>query len=148
MTINTMLMYCLYLVVFSTSCFGSTLQDGYELPSRLAVSAADCFLALTEALTKKAQIPSNRPKLLDSNAPKRPVTLVSSDSGKKKSKPASESIVASNMEMENILWDHLEELIRLVQKLLAVSSSQLHFGFNLSYVYFKMVAYGLVQECL
>ncbi|KAB2636135.1 hypothetical protein D8674_026669 [Pyrus ussuriensis x Pyrus communis] len=100
---------------------GSTLQDGYELPSRLAVSAADCFLALTEALTKKAQIPSNRPKLSDSNAPKRPVTLVSSDSGKKKSKPASESIVASNMEMENILWDHLEELIRLVQKLLAWS---------------------------
>ncbi|KAM1482947.1 hypothetical protein TB2_034461 [Malus domestica] len=100
---------------------GSTLQDGYELPSRLAVSAADCFLALSEALTKKAKIPSNRPKLSDSNATKRPVTLVSSDSGKKKSKPASESLVASNMEMENVLWDHLEELIRLLQKLLAWS---------------------------
>ncbi|XP_021814522.1 uncharacterized protein LOC110757258 [Prunus avium] len=107
---------------------GSTLQEGHELPSRLAVSAADCFLALTEALTKKAKVASNKPKLSDSNAPKRQLTLVAIDSGDKKAKPASESLVTSNMEMEFILWDHLEELICLVQKLLAWSrkSRSLH----------------------
>lgn len=117
-----MLIFWLYLVVFSASCFCSTLQEGHELPSRLAVSAADCFLALTEALTKKAKVASNKPKLSDSNAPKRQLTLVAIDNGDKKAKPASESLVTSNMEMEYILWDHLEELICLVQKLLAVSS--------------------------
>ncbi|KAH0977014.1 hypothetical protein GBA52_026733 [Prunus armeniaca] len=107
---------------------GSTLQEGHELPSRLAVSAADCFLALTEALTKKAKVASSKPKLSDSNAPKRQLTLVAIDSGEKKAKPASESLVTSNMEMEYILWDHLEELICLVQKLLAWSrkSRSLH----------------------
>lgn len=32
---------------------GSTLQDKFELPSRLSVAAADCLLTLTEGLTKK-----------------------------------------------------------------------------------------------
>lgn len=121
-TIKLMLICWFYLGVYVVSCFCSTLQDGYELPSRLAVSAADCFLALTEALTKKAKVSSNRRKLSDSNAPKRQLTLVAIDSGDKKAKPGSESLVTSNMEMEYILWDHLEELICLVQKLLAVSS--------------------------
>ncbi|KAF2307855.1 hypothetical protein GH714_032638 [Hevea brasiliensis] len=31
----------------------STLQDGFELPSRLSMSAADCILSISEALTKK-----------------------------------------------------------------------------------------------
>ncbi|BBH09755.1 hypothetical protein Prudu_022345 [Prunus dulcis] len=107
---------------------GSTLQEGHELPSRLAISAADCFLALTEALTKNAKVASNKPKLSDSNAPKRQLTLVAIDSGDKKAKPVSESLVTSHMEMEYILWDHLEELICLVQKLLAWSrkSRSLH----------------------
>ncbi|KAM4079537.1 hypothetical protein ACB094_09G123500 [Castanea mollissima] len=39
--------------LLSIVCKGSTLQDGFELPSRLSVSAADCMLALTEALAKK-----------------------------------------------------------------------------------------------
>ncbi|KAM5549867.1 hypothetical protein ABKV19_001009 [Rosa sericea] len=100
---------------------GSTLQDGYELPSRLAVCAADCFLALSEALIRKAKVPSNKAKLSDSKAQKRPVTLVALDGGDKKAKPAPESLDASNMELDYILWDHLEEVLGLVQKLLAWS---------------------------
>ncbi|XP_004292072.1 PREDICTED: uncharacterized protein LOC101315407 [Fragaria vesca subsp. vesca] len=98
---------------------GSTLQDGYELPSRLAVSAADCFLALSEALIRKAKVSSNKAKLLDSKAQKRPV--VSLDGGEKKAKPAPETLDASNMELDYILWDHLEEVYGLVQKLVAWS---------------------------
>ncbi|KAH0976946.1 hypothetical protein GBA52_026665 [Prunus armeniaca] len=104
----------------------STWQDAHELPSRLAISAADCFLALTEALTKEAKIPSNRPKLSASNAPKRQLTSVAIDSGDKKAKPTSESLVTSNMELEYILWDHLEELNCLGQKLLALQQESDH----------------------
>ncbi|XP_028059849.1 uncharacterized protein LOC114263496 isoform X5 [Camellia sinensis] len=39
--------------LISIVCIGSTLQGGFELPTRLSVAAADCILALTEALTKK-----------------------------------------------------------------------------------------------
>lgn len=98
-------------------CLGSTLQDGYELPSRLAVSAANCFLSLSEALIRKAKVSSNKAK-------KRPV--VSLDGGEKKAKPAPETLDASNMELDYILWDHLEEVYGLVQKLVAVSSILLH----------------------
>ena len=35
---------------------GSTLQDGFELPSRLGVSAGDCLLAVSGALTKLAEV--------------------------------------------------------------------------------------------
>lgn len=100
-----------------TACFCSTFQDGFELPSRLAVSAADCFLALTEALTKK--VLSNKPTS-NSSALKRVITLVPASD--KKAKPASKSLEVSNMEMEYLFWDHLEELINLVQRLLAVCS--------------------------
>ncbi|KAL6210028.1 hypothetical protein ACLB2K_020966 [Fragaria x ananassa] len=98
---------------------GSSLQDGYELPSRLAVSAADCFLALSEALIREAKVLSNKAKLSDSKAQKRPV--VSLDGGEKKGKPAPETLDASNMELDYILWDHLEEFYGLVQKLVAWS---------------------------
>ncbi|XP_059462765.1 uncharacterized protein LOC132191689 isoform X2 [Corylus avellana] len=102
--------------LLSIVCKGSTFQDGFELPSRLAVSAADCFLALTEALTKK--VLSNKPTL-NSSALNRVITLVPASD--KKAKPASKSLEVSNMEMEYLFWDHLEELINLVQRLLAWS---------------------------
>ena len=119
-------MHCLF-IRFSWSyirpfCFVSTLQDGYELPSRLAVSAADCFLALSEALIRKAKVLSNKPKLSNTKAQKRQVTLVALDSDDKKEKAASESLDATNLEMEYILWNYLEEILGLVRKLLAVSS--------------------------
>lgn len=116
-----------------TACFCSTLQDGFELPSRLAVSAADCFLALTEALTKK--VLSNRPTS-NSGALNRVITLVPASD--KKAKPASKSLEVSNMEMEYLFWDHLEELINIVQKLLAVCSILMlpFFGSKMELIYF------------
>ncbi|KAK9986731.1 hypothetical protein SO802_031682 [Lithocarpus litseifolius] len=110
----------------SIVCKGSTLQDGFELPSRLSVSAADCMLALTEALAKK--VSSDKPKST-SNALSRPITLVpESSTGDKKVKPASKSSEVSNLEMGLLFWDHLEELVNLVQRLIAWSrkSRSLH----------------------
>ncbi|GLT96071.1 hypothetical protein SLE2022_137200 [Rubroshorea leprosula] len=93
---------------------GSTLQDKFELPSRLAVSAADCFLALTEALTKKPDIPTSRPKLSDQQ-----INLKLSCIGEKMVKSVPKSAEVLNMEMEYSLWNHLEDLIYLVERLLA-----------------------------
>ncbi|KAL2466133.1 ARM repeat superfamily protein [Abeliophyllum distichum] len=39
--------------LLSIICCGSNLQEGYELPSRLSVAAADFILSLTVALTRK-----------------------------------------------------------------------------------------------
>ncbi|KAG6694135.1 uncharacterized protein LOC122276108 isoform X3 [Carya illinoinensis] len=103
--------------LLSIVCKGSTLQGGFELPSRLAVSAADCLLALTEALTKK--VPSNR-MTSNSSALNRPISLVPS-STHKKAQAVSKSSEVSNMDMEYLFWDHLEELINLTQRLLAWS---------------------------
>ena len=113
-------MYVFTWNVCLTTCFYSALQDGFELPSRLSVSAADCMLALAEALAKK--VSSNKPTST-SNGSSRPVTLVpASSTGDKKVKPASKSSEVSNLEMGYLFWDRLEELIHLVQRLLAVCS--------------------------
>ena len=86
------------------------------------MSAADCFIVLTESLTKKAVVPSNRQKSSDSTAPIRWNAILPNSGSDKKNKP----LEVTNSEMENIVWDHLEELIHLMQKLLAVS---FFFGF-------------------
>ncbi|KAJ7976810.1 putative ARM repeat superfamily protein [Quillaja saponaria] len=70
-------------------CKGSTLQAGFELPSCLSVSAADCFLAPTEALTK-AEVLQNRLKS-NSKAPNQSITLAPGAVGDKKVIPASKS---------------------------------------------------------
>uniref|UniRef100_A0A2N9IX14 Uncharacterized protein n=1 Tax=Fagus sylvatica TaxID=28930 RepID=A0A2N9IX14_FAGSY len=103
-----------------SSCMSRLLSiDGFELPSRLSVSAADCMLALAEALAKK--VSSNKPTST-SNGSSWLVTLVpASSTGDKKVKPASKSSEVSNLEMGYLFWDRLEELIHLVQRLLAWS---------------------------
>ncbi|XP_021893322.1 uncharacterized protein LOC110811211 isoform X2 [Carica papaya] len=99
---------------------GSTFQDGFELPSRLSVSAADCFLAITGALTRKAEIPVNRSKSINSSRSDPAVALVPTNISKKKVSQAHEPSCI-NGKMELLLWNHLEELIVLVQSLLAWS---------------------------
>ncbi|PON49241.1 Coatomer beta subunit [Parasponia andersonii] len=100
---------------------GSALQDGFELPSRLAVSAADCILVLSEYLTKVVGVPSNRQKISEvSTSRNRQVTQLATGSDKNAS-IANKSSEVSNKEMEYLLWDHLEEIRRLVDKLLAWS---------------------------
>lgn len=106
-------------------CNGSTVQDGFELPTRLSVAAADCILDLTKALTRKTSITdvsSRRSKSSNSDVSNLPTTLVPAAVGEKKVKPTSKSAEFSNkLEMELLLWDHIDKLIILVQRLLAWS---------------------------
>ncbi|KAH7557293.1 hypothetical protein JRO89_XS11G0106900 [Xanthoceras sorbifolium] len=103
-------------------CKGSTMQDGFELPSRLSVSAADCFLSLTEALIKKPTVSSDRQNTSNLKAVDQPITSIASATCEKKVKPAQESSEHSSLEREFLLWNHLQDLISLVQRLLAVFS--------------------------
>ncbi|RVW16552.1 hypothetical protein CK203_069319 [Vitis vinifera] len=106
-------------------CNGSTVQDGFELPTRLSVAAADCILDLTKALTRKTSITdvsSRRSKSSNSDVSNLPTTLVPAAVGEKKVKPTSKSAEFSNkLEMELLLWDHIDKLIILVQRLLAIN---------------------------
>ncbi|KAJ8638025.1 hypothetical protein MRB53_012292 [Persea americana] len=104
----------------SIICDGSTVQDGFELPTRLSLSAADCTIAFTEALTRKASLSkvSNGIKKSSESATNQLITFVPTESKEKASRP---SKVLEDMEMEWLLWDHLAELIILVQKLQAWS---------------------------
>ncbi|KAG5555643.1 hypothetical protein RHGRI_006333 [Rhododendron griersonianum] len=93
-------------------------HGGFELPTRLAVAAADCTLALTTALTKKDLFSNGsdeKPKQSNSNFSSLPTTWVP---GEKRVKPASRCPEVS-VEMNLLLWDHLDELIILVQRLIA-----------------------------
>ncbi|CAL5356438.1 unnamed protein product [Camellia sinensis] len=118
--------------LISIVCIGSTLQGGFELPTRLSVAAADCILALTEALTKKDLVSDgsdDRLKPSNPNLSFLPITSAPAAFVEKKVKPTSGSPdVLNNMEMKLLLWDHLDELIILVQRLDAWSrkSRSLH----------------------
>lgn len=112
------------MVSFHPLFSGSTLQDGFELPSRLAVSAADCFIVLTESLSKKA-VPSNRQN--------KSLPSIGCDKNNKSE--------VTSAEMENLVWDHLEELIHLMQKLLAVS-----FVFPIYFSFFCLLFFQHLSE--
>lgn len=96
------------------------MQDGFELPSRLGVSAADCFLTLSGALTKVAEVQGKKLKL-NTRAKDRAITFIQSPTVDKKVKLDSKSLLISKIERDYTLWHHLDELICLVQRLLAVS---------------------------
>nr|VDC62886.1 unnamed protein product [Brassica rapa] len=97
---------------------GSVLQDGYEVPSRLSVSAADCLLSVTGALAKSNDAPANRPKPSATiTGSHQPVALIPNISEKKIKQTSRPEDAAS--ETNCILWNHLEELMRLVQCLFA-----------------------------
>ncbi|XP_059646314.1 uncharacterized protein LOC132292139 isoform X2 [Cornus florida] len=104
---------------------GSTLQGGFELPTRLSVAAADCILALTVALTKKdlaSDDSDNGQKSFNPNASKLPITSVPAAFSEKKVETTSRSPdISNNMEMKLLLWNHLDDLIILVQRLTAWS---------------------------
>ncbi|GMP97010.1 hypothetical protein CsSME_00045426 [Camellia sinensis var. sinensis] len=101
-------------------------KGGFELPTRLSVAAADCILALTEALTKKDLVSDgsdDRLKPCNPNLSFLPITSAPAAFVEKKVKPTNRSPdVLNSMEMKLLLWDHLDELIILVQRLDAVSS--------------------------
>ncbi|KHN26335.1 hypothetical protein GLYMA_19G141900v4 [Glycine max] len=97
---------------------GSTLQDGFELPSRLGVSAADCFLSLSGALTKVAESKKSK---LNTRAKDQEITFVQSPTIDKKVNLESKSLLMSKIERDYTLWHHLDDIICLVQRLLSWS---------------------------
>ncbi|TYH32119.1 hypothetical protein ES288_A01G226100v1 [Gossypium darwinii] len=99
---------------------GSILQDKFELPSRLSVAAADCLLTLTEGLTKKPML-SSRTKSLKSSESNPPVSLLASSIDERKISAVHKSSEVLNMGMEDLFWDYLQDLIYLVERLLAWS---------------------------
>ncbi|KAK7336580.1 hypothetical protein VNO77_17125 [Canavalia gladiata] len=98
---------------------GSTLQDGFELPSRLGVSAADCFLSLSGALAKAVELQSKKSKL-NARAKDQAITFVQSPTIDMKVKLDPKSLM-SKIERGDTLWHHLDDLICLVQRLLSWS---------------------------
>lgn len=95
------------------------------MPTRLSVAAADCVIALTVALTKKnalSNISENKGKSVGRNLPTQSITLGRPGaSNLKNSKPTSISQeISSSTEIGLLLWDLLDEVIVLVQKLSAV----------------------------
>lgn len=96
-------------------CNGSVLQDGFELPTRLAVSAADCVLVLSEALSKKP-VDSRSPRERGSLGPipfNKPISILEKHGEKKDLSPS----VSNNVEGGYLLWQLLDQLIILVEKL-------------------------------
>ncbi|KVI11344.1 Armadillo-like helical [Cynara cardunculus var. scolymus] len=108
---------------------GSTLQGGFELPTRLSVAAADCVIALSIALTRKEMVSEASENTKKSSKPSRQdlqgisVVAVGGQRKAKSISPASE--VTRDMKMSLLLWNLLDRLIMLVQRLHAVLSSLL-----------------------
>ncbi|XP_008442244.1 uncharacterized protein LOC103486160 isoform X1 [Cucumis melo] len=101
---------------------GSMLQEGFELPSRLAVCAADCIVSLTNALTRKAEV-QTRQKRSNANSSYQQVTIFSNTVDDQREKPISNASKDSYLDMEYLLWDQLKDLAKLVQRLLAWSKN-------------------------
>ncbi|KAL6505989.1 hypothetical protein OROHE_022708 [Orobanche hederae] len=107
--------------LLSIICNGSNMQEGFELPTRLAVAAADFVLSLTVALTQK-DIPPNKitKKQRSSNANVKYQTLsllpdATNDGDENTLRRTSE--LSSSLELKLLLWNNLSELITLVKKL-------------------------------
>ncbi|KAK2416394.1 hypothetical protein QL285_038791 [Trifolium repens] len=98
----------------------STLQDGFELPSRLGVAAADCFLAISGALTIADKF-QDKKLTFNTKAKDQAITLVQRPIVDKKVKSDSKSLLMSKFERDYILWHHLDDLICLAQRLLSWS---------------------------
>lgn len=141
---NPFLCFCLKMF---DPCSCSTLQGGFELPTRLAVAAADCTLALTTALTKKDLFSNGsdeKPKQSNSNLSSLPTTWVP---GEKRVKPASRCPEVS-VEMNLLLWDHLDELIILVQRLIAVCYEILYQIFDLITLFYLSLVAPTTRFCI
>lgn len=101
------------------------MQGEFELPTRLSVAAADLILSLTEALTRSDSVSNcsdDKQKAAGIGERNRPVMLLPSTSTKKKVNKISKSSESTHMEMKLLLWDQLDHLIVLVERLTAVCS--------------------------
>ncbi|XP_049934180.1 uncharacterized protein LOC116255757 isoform X3 [Nymphaea colorata] len=101
---------------------GSIQRDGYELPTRLAVAAADCILVLTEALTEKQPVTSmasHQDLKSQPNVKRKLVTMLPAGHSDVGDVGSSSSYGSEPIEMKQLLWEHLDEVASLVQKLQA-----------------------------
>ncbi|KAI3472180.1 hypothetical protein Pfo_029668 [Paulownia fortunei] len=114
--------------LLSIICNGSNMQEGFELPTRLAVAAADFILSLTVALTKKDLASTQKQKSSSFNAKNQPLNLLPTTANDRDKKMRKASEVPSSLELNLLLWNNLNELITLVKKLTAWSrkSRSLH----------------------
>ncbi|VVB06054.1 unnamed protein product [Arabis nemorensis] len=94
-------------------------KDGYEVPSTLSVSAADCLLSITGALAKRDDTVANRPNQSTITGSHQPVALIPNTILVRRKKKKTSRSEDSNSETSCILWNHLEDLTRLVQCLFA-----------------------------
>ena len=87
------------------------MQGGFELPTRLSVSAADFVISLTVALTKKDKTSDT-----SNNIKKPPKSISVVDvSGQRKVKPITPvSDFTKDMENYLLLWNLLDHLIALL----------------------------------
>lgn len=105
------------------------------MPTRLSVAAADFVIALSVALTRKdmvSNIPDNKMKTSNINVPSLRNISVATAVNEKKVKPTN-SELASDLEMKMLLWCLLDELIILMQRLLAVCSQFIFYIFILKH---------------
>ncbi|XP_042053804.1 uncharacterized protein LOC121798730 isoform X2 [Salvia splendens] len=102
---------------------GSIMRDGFELPTRLAVSAADFVLSLTVALTRK-DLPFNGNNITKKqkssfigakSQPSSSLHAATIDRNENAIRETSEGSSTSDLKM--LLWNNLNELITLVKKL-------------------------------
>ncbi|XP_006349558.1 uncharacterized protein [Solanum tuberosum] len=103
---------------------GSTVQGEFELPTRLSVAAADLVLSLTEALARTNSVfncSDDKRKAAATGERNLLVMLLPSTPTKKKVNNISKSSDYEGMEMKLLLWDHLDNLIILVERLTAWS---------------------------
>lgn len=99
----------------------SIMREGFELPTRLAVAAADFVLSLTVALTRKDPPSNNINKKQKSSfisAKSQPSNLLHAapiDRNVNAIRETSE--VSSTLDLKLLLWNNLNDLITLVKKL-------------------------------
>ncbi|XP_073132125.1 uncharacterized protein [Henckelia pumila] len=118
--------------VLSMMCKGRNMQDGFELPTRLAVAAADFIVSLTVALTRNDLASKNKHNKQKSSMVYSknlsPITLPSSSGESETKKWSKGSELPTESEPKLMLWNNVDALITLVKKLTAWSrkSRSLH----------------------
>ncbi|KZV50268.1 hypothetical protein F511_23254 [Dorcoceras hygrometricum] len=109
--------------VLSIMCNGRNIQDGFELPTRLAVAAADFIVSLTVALTRKDLASKNKHNKQNSSVVysknMSPTSLPSSSGESETKKWSKGSELPTDSEMKMMLWNNLDALITLLEKLSA-----------------------------
>ncbi|CAH9062850.1 unnamed protein product [Cuscuta europaea] len=106
-------------------------EDGFELPTRLAVAAADVILSLFVSMTRKGLHSDSfdcKKKSFSPTVSSNSIRFLPSAASEKKPSKTCKNSQSEEAEVMFLLWDHLDELIILVEKLVSWSrkSRSLH----------------------